>query len=46
MNLLPATTLSGDNRIHVADLFALCDTLPAGSVDMILADLPYPCTEV
>ena len=45
MNLLPATTLSGDNRIHVADLFALCDTLPAGSVDMILADLPDGTTE-
>jgi site-specific DNA-methyltransferase (adenine-specific) len=32
------------NTIHEADLFDLCAQLDAGSVDMILADLPYGTT--
>jgi site-specific DNA-methyltransferase (adenine-specific) len=32
------------NSIHHADLFDLCAALDAGSVDMILADLPYGTT--
>lgn len=42
--LLPAHTLTGENRVHHADLFTLCNTLPSGSVDMILCDLPYGTT--
>lgn len=41
MHLLPATTLSGENRVHHADLFTLCNALPDASVDMVLCDLPY-----
>lgn len=41
MNLLPATTLSGDNRIHVCKAETLLRALPTGSVDLIVTSPPY-----
>lgn len=46
MNLLPAQTLSGVNRIHNVEFFTLCRSLPSQSIDMILCDLPYASLEV
>ena len=45
MNLLPATTLSGDNRIHVADALDLLRSLPNNSADLVLTDPPYEMTK-
>jgi len=41
MNLLPAQTLSGDNRIHVSKAERLLTALPTGSVDLVLTSPPY-----
>lgn len=47
--LPPLTPARGDvshllDRVHHCDLFTLCAALPAQSIDMILADLPYGTT--
>lgn len=43
--LLPAFTGHPQiNRVYHCELFTLCDAMPAQSVDLILADLPYGTT--
>lgn len=41
VNLLPAQTLSGVNRVHHCDALTLLRALPSGSVDLIVTDPPY-----
>lgn len=41
MNLLPATTLSGDNRIHHGNALSVLRKLPSGSVQTIVTSPPY-----
>ncbi len=41
VNLLPAQTLSGVNRIHHTDALTLLRSLSDDSVDLVLTDIPY-----
>jgi DNA modification methylase len=41
MHLLPATTLSGENRVHHASALRLLRSLASGSVHLIATDPPY-----